>query len=115
MNEKKHVMEFYPEVIFTIPRTAGGSCCLKSVPKQTERSRKMYKFAKHLHWQNKDRIDFMIPSKSESRIRVIIKIQKFMARLRMWRLGIHQLPALVYDNKVLCQGEQSLKDIGLTY
>ena len=104
MTERKIVLEFFPEVIFTIPRTAGGSCCLKPVPKQTERSREMYRYAKHIQWENMDTIDFTIPSRSSSRVRAFVKWRKFKAKLRMWRLGIEKLPALVLDGKVLCQG-----------
>ncbi|UCF08844.1 MAG: hypothetical protein JSW28_03905 [Thermoplasmata archaeon] len=111
MTEKTHVLEFYPEVIFTIPKTAGGSCCLKPVPKQTQRSREMLRFAKHAQWENKDKIDFVIPSKTETRIRVLVKWKKFGAKLRMWRLGIEKLPALVLDGKVLCQGKLTINEL----
>jgi len=104
MSEKKHILEFYPGVIFMIPKTAGGSCCLKPMAKQTERSREMYRFARHLQWENRDNIDFLIPSKSESRVRAFIKWKKFKTKVRMWRLGIKKLPALVLDGRVMCQG-----------
>jgi hypothetical protein len=97
-------------MVFTIPRAPGGSCCLKPVPKQTERSRKMYRFARHLEWQNRDKLEFVIPSKSESRVRAIMKWRKFRARFRMWRLGITKLPALVFDGEVLCQGKLNLAE-----
>jgi hypothetical protein len=105
MTGKKHMLEFYPEVIFTIPKTAGGSCCLKPIPKQTKRSRKMYRYAKHMQWEKRDEIDLVIPSKTESRVRILIKWRKFKTRIRMWRLGIEKLPALVLDGRVLFQGE----------
>lgn len=104
MTDKKRVLEFYPEVIFTIPETVGGSCCLKPVAKQTPRSREMYRLARHMQWEDRDNIDFVIPSKSESRVRTIVKWRKFKARVRMWRLGIKKLPALVLDGKILYQG-----------
>ena len=111
MSEKMHVLEFYPEVIFTIPKTAGGSCCLKPVAKQTERSRGMYRFAKHMQWENRDNIDLVIPSKTETRVRALMKWKKFMAKVRMWRLGIKKLPALVLDGKVICQGLLSTNNL----
>ena len=104
MTTKKHVIEFYPEVIFTISKTAGGSCCLKPIPKQTDRSRKMYRYVKHLQWKNKNSIDLVIPSKTDSRVRAVVKWRKLLARVRMWRLGIKELPALVLDGKVIFQG-----------
>ena len=108
MTRPKHRLEFFPEVIFTIPKSPGGSCCLKPVPKQTPRSREMYRFARHLKWKNKDDIEFTIPSKSESRVRALVKWRKFRARMRLRRLRIETLPALVLDGKVLCQGKLDL-------
>lgn len=105
MKGRKHRLEFFPDVIFTIPEAPGGSCCLKPIAKQTNRSREMYRFAKRQQWENRDKVDLMIPSKSESRVRAIMKWRKFKARLRMWRLGIKKLPALVLDGKVIFQGE----------
>lgn len=110
MVEQKHRLEFFPKVIFTIPKAPGGSCCLKPVPKQTDESRKMYRFAKKLEWKNKDRLELTIPSKSESRVRAIMKWKKFKARVRLTRLGIKELPALVLDGKILCQGKLSLDE-----
>lgn len=108
MSGFKHRLEFFPEVIFTIPEAPGGSCCLKPIAKQTEQSRKMYRYAKKLQWKNGDKVDLRIPSKSESRVRAIMKWRKFKARLRMWRLGIKKLPALVLDGEVIFQGELNL-------
>ncbi|MEE9151077.1 MAG: hypothetical protein V3U20_04495 [Thermoplasmata archaeon] len=114
MSETKHRLEFFPEVIFTIPKAPGGSCCLKPVPKQTDRSREMYRFAKSLQWKNKDKLELLIPSKSESRVRVLVKWRKFLARMRLRRLRIKTLPALALDGKVLCQGKLTFeKDIDL--
>ncbi len=108
MPRLKHKLEFFPKVIFTIPKTPGGSCCLKPIPKQTKESWKMYRFAKRLQWQNKEKIELIIPSKSASRVRAILKWKKFKARIRLSRLGIEHLPALVLDGKVLCQGRLTL-------
>lgn len=105
MPRPKHRLEFFPEVIFTIPKSSGGSCCLNPIPKQTERSREMYRFAKHLKWKKGDGIEFTIPSKSESRVRAFVKWRKFRARMRLRKLKIDTLPALVLDGKVLCQGK----------
>ena len=110
MSKPKHKLEFFPEIIFTIPKTPGGSCCLKPIPKQTDRSRKMYRFAKHLQYKNKDKLDFVIPSKSESRIRAIMKWKKFKARMRLRKLKINTLPALALDGEVLCQGKLTLDE-----
>jgi hypothetical protein len=98
-------LEFFPEVIFVIPEAPGGSCCLKPMAKQTERSRKMYRFAKHLLWKNKETLELEIPSKTDSRVRALVKWRKFKARVRMWGLGINKLPALVLDGKVIFQGD----------
>lgn len=111
MTRKGHMLEFYPEVIFTIPKTTGGSCCLKPIPKQTELSRKMYRYARHMQWENRDDIDLVIPSKSESTVRAFVKWRKFKTRVRMWRLGIKRLPALVMDGEVLFQGELDIKHV----
>lgn len=108
MSILKHKLEFFPEVIFTIPKAPGGSCCLKPIPKQTDRSRKMHRFAKHLQWKNKDKLELLIPSKSESKVRAIMKWRKFKARMRLRKLRIKTLPALVLDGKVLCQGMLNL-------
>ncbi len=105
-----HRLEFFPEVIFVIPEAPGGSCCLKPVPKQTEESRKMHRFAKKLKWKNKDTLELTIPSKCESRVRAVMKWQKFKARMRLSRLGITELPALVLDGKILCQGKLTMDD-----
>lgn len=110
MTRHKHKLEFFPKVIFTIPEAPGGSCCLKPIPKQTKESRKMYRFAKNLEWKNKDKLELTIPSKSESTVRAIMKWKKFKARMRLSRLGIKELPALVLDGKVLCQGELTLDE-----
>lgn len=113
MKRSKHILEFFPEVMFTIPESSGGSCCLKPFPKQTERSRKMFRYAKHLGWKNKDSIEMVIPSKSESRVRAIVKWKKFKARLRLRRLGIRVLPALVLDGKILRQGKIEIDNFEL--
>lgn len=110
MSGTKHRLEFFPEVIFTIPETSGGSCCLKPIAKQTNRSREMYRFAKRQQWKNEDKLELLIPSKSESKVRALIKWRKFKARQRLRRLGIKKLPALVLDGKVLCQGKLTLDD-----
>ena len=110
MSKPKHRLEFFPEVIFTIPKAPGGSCCLKPIPKQTDRSRKMFRFAKHIQWKNKDRIELTIPSKCESNVRALVKWKKFKARMRLRRLRIKTLPALVLDGKVMCQGRLNLSE-----
>jgi hypothetical protein len=115
MSRSRHTLEFFPKVIFVIPEAPGGSCCLKPIPKQTKESRKMYRFAKTLMWKNKDTLELSIPSKSDSRVRAIMKWQKFKARMRLSRLGIDELPALVLDGKILCQGKLTLdEDFSIT-
>lgn len=103
MKRFKHILEFFPEVVFTIPENPGGSCCLKPIAKQTASSREMYRFAKHLQWRNRDIMELVIPSKSESRIRAFVKWRKFRARVRLRKLGIKHLPALVLDGKVIAE------------
>lgn len=110
MSKQKHKLEFFPEVIFTIPKAPGGSCCLKPIPKQTRRSKEMYRYAKHLLWKNKDNMELIIPSKSESRVRAFVKWKKFKARMRLRRLGIKTLPAMVLDGKLIYQGELDLDE-----
>jgi hypothetical protein len=72
----------------------------------------MYRFAKHLQWKNKEKLEFEIPSKTDSRVRALVKWKKFKARIRMWRLGIKELPAIAVDGKVIFQGDLN-KDYGL--
>ncbi len=78
---------------------------MKPIAEQTESSREMYRFAKHIQWGNRDKVEFTIPSKSDSRVRVFVKWKKFKAKLRMWRLGIKKLPALVLDGRIIFQGK----------
>ena len=106
----KHTLEFFPEVIFTLPEGNVGGCCLKPVAKQTDRSRKMYMFAQHLQQRYKNKLNFTIPSKTDTRVRAKMKWQKFKARMRMRRLGIKELPALALDGKVLFQGDQKINE-----
>jgi hypothetical protein len=108
MSNLKHRLEFYPEIEFTIPKAPGVSCCLKPTTKQTKLSREIYRFAKHFEWQDKDELGCVIPSKSDSKVRAIMKWSKFKARFRMWGIGIRKLLALVIDEKVLCQGKLNL-------
>lgn len=110
MPEHKHTLEFFPEVIFTLPGGQAGGCCLKPVAKQTERSRRMYKFAQHLQYKYKGSLDFIIPSKTETRVRAKMKWKKFQARMRMRRLGVKELPALALDGKALFQGDQEIDE-----
>ena len=113
MSKSKHQLEFFPEVVFTIPENPGVSCCLKPVAKQTPLSRKMYRFAQELYWENRDKMELSIPSKSESRVRAIVKWKKFKARLRLKKLGIKILPALVLDGKILYQGKIDIDNFEL--
>jgi hypothetical protein len=108
MSGPMHRLEFFPEVVFLIPEAPGGSCCLKPIAKQTDRSREMYRFAKSLYSKNRENLELVIPSKSESRVRAFVKWKKFKARMRLRRLRIEKLPALVLDGKVLCQGKLTL-------
>ena len=110
MSEHKHTLEFFPEVSFTIPKTVGGSCCLKPVAQQTERSKRMLRFARHFQWKNKGSFELLIPSKTETRVRAKMKWKKFKARMRMRRLGVKELPALALDGKVLFQGDQEIDE-----
>lgn len=70
----------------------------------------MYRFAKKLKWKNKDTLELEIPSKSDSRVRAIMKWKKFKARMRLRKLKIDTLPALVLDGRVLCQGKLTLDE-----
>ena len=100
----KHQLEFYPEIVLTIPESIGGSCCLKPVVKETERSHKMHMFAYHLYWIHRDRIQLIIPTQCLSRIHVVNKWRNFLARRRLKRLCVKEIPALVMDGTVLCEG-----------
>ena len=110
MSKPKHTLEFFPEVIFTLPEGNVGGCCLKPVAKQTERSRKMFMFARHLKHKYTDNLDFVIPSKTETRVRAKMKWRKFKARMRMRRLGVRELPALALDGKIIFQGDQEIDE-----
>lgn len=112
MSSKQRI-EFFPEVVFTIPKSVGGSCCLKPIPQQTEESRRMYRFAQHIRWKYKEKFELIIPSRYEGRVRVVAKWRKFRARMRMRRLGIKKLPALVLDGNVLCQGMLDIDEAGI--
>jgi hypothetical protein len=89
-----------------IPEAPGGSCCLKPVITQSKHSKRMYIIAQHIQYLFKDRVELVIPSKSESRILLVKKYKQFLADWRKRRMGIRTLPALVLDGKVLCQGAE---------
>jgi len=65
---KKVYLEFFPEIILELPESPGGSCCLKPVVGQSKISRKMYLLAQHIQWKFKDKVNLVIPSKTDSRI-----------------------------------------------
>ena len=98
-------LEFFPEIIFEIPKCPDGCCCLKPVVTQSKRSRKMYILAQHIQWKYKHRLDLIIPSKTDSRIIPVKKFKQFKADLRIKRLGIQKLPALVLAGRVICEGK----------
>ena len=103
MNEKI-LLEFFPEIILEIPESPGGSCCLKPMVSQSKNSKKMYILAQHLEWKFRNRLNLVIPTKSESRIMLIKKYIQFKADMRKRRLGINRIPALVLNGMVLCEG-----------
>ena len=70
----------------------------------------MHRFAHSLYSKNTDNLELVIPSKSESRVRALVKWKKFKARIRLEGLGIKVLWALVLDGKVLCQGKLTLDE-----
>jgi len=100
----KHLLEFYPEIVLTLPDSVGGSCCLKPVVRETERSQTMSMFAYHLYWLNRDSLELIIPTKCTSRIHAVNKWRNFKARMRLKRLGVKERPALVMDTIVICEG-----------
>jgi hypothetical protein len=104
---EKILLEFFPQIILEIPESPGGSCCLKPVVTQSKESRRMYLFAQHIRWKYKDRIDLEIPSKSISRILFVKKYRQLKADLRLKRLKIKRLPAIVLANQVLCEGQMN--------
>lgn len=100
----KVLLEFFPEIILEIPESPGGSCCLKPIATQSKTSKKMYLIAQHIQWTYKNRINLVIPPKTESRILLIKKYTRFKSDRRKKRLGISKLPGLALDSKVLCDG-----------
>ncbi len=104
MSEKR-ILEFYPEIVIEIPESLGGSCCLKPIVTQSKNSRKMYLFAQHLKWKYRDRLNLVIPTKSNSKILLVRKYKGFKANIRKKKLGIRKLPALVISGKILCEGK----------
>ena len=101
---KKVQLMFFPEIVVEIPEAPGGSCCLKPIVTQSKLSRKFFILAQHIRWLHKERVDLVIPSKSESRILLVKKYKQFIADWRKRRIGIRKLPALTLDGKILCQG-----------
>lgn len=103
----KVLLEFFPEIICELPESPGGSCCLKPVVGQSKASKKMYLLAQHIQWKYKNKIDLIIPSKTDSRISLYKKYVQFKSDLRKSRIGLNTLPGLALDGKVLCEGEVS--------
>lgn len=98
-------LEFFPEIILEIPESPGGSCCLKPVVGQSKTSRKMYLLAQHIQWKFKDKVNLVIPSKTDSMILLVKKYFQLKADIRKKRLGIHKLPSLALAGRILCEGE----------
>ncbi|WP_455391714.1 hypothetical protein [[Eubacterium] cellulosolvens] len=53
----------------------------------------------------KNKVELLIPSKTDSRVIPVKKYKQFRADQRKKRLGINKLPALVLAGKVLCEGK----------
>jgi len=102
---KKVDLEFFPEIVIELPESPGGSCCLKPIVCQSKVSRKMYLLAQHIQWKFKDKLNLIIPSKTDSRILLVKKYFQFKANLRKKRLEIHKLPSLALAGRILCEGE----------
>ncbi len=105
--KNKHLLEFFPEVILTLPKHIDGGCCVKPLGEQTKRSEEMYIFAQKIRSKYRNSIDFVIPSKCNSRALGKVKWFRFKATLRMSRLKIKKLPALAFDGQILCEGNIS--------
>lgn len=105
--ENRHLLEFYPDVVLTIPKHVGGGCCIKAVEEQTKESQKMHLFAQELRSKYKNNIELVIPSKCTSKSLAKVKWVRFKTILRISRLKIKKLPALVIDNEILCEGKIS--------
>lgn len=102
---EKLILEFFPEIIQLLPESPGGSCCLKPIITQSKLSKQMYALAQHLKWKYNDQIEFIIPSKSESRVTLVKKYQQLKSDQRLRKLGIHKLPALVLADNIILEGE----------
>lgn len=102
---EKIKLEFFPEIIQELPESPGGSCCLKPLIRQSNTSQKMYLLAQHIQWKFKDRIELVIPSKTDSRVIPVKKYRQFKADQRKKRLKIKKLPALALAGRVLCEGQ----------
>ena len=101
---EKIILEFFPEMILEIPECVDGCCSLKPVVMQSKESTKMHILAQHIQWMFKKRIELIIPSKTDSRIRPVKKYKQFKSNIRIKKLGIKKLPALVLNGKLICEG-----------
>lgn len=102
---EKLLLEFFPEIVQLLPESPGGSCCLKPIITQSKLSKQMYALAQHIRWKYNDKIELIIPSKSESRVTLVKKYQQLKSDQRLRKLGIRKLPALALAGKIILQGE----------
>ncbi len=102
---EKILLEFFPEIVQLIPESPGGSCCLKPIVTQSKVSKLMYVLAQHIKWKYSDKVELVIPSKSDSRVTLVKKYQQLRSNQRLRKLGIHKLPALVLADNIILEGQ----------
>lgn len=102
---EKLLLEFFPEIIQLIPESPDNCCSLKAIITQSKLSKQMYALAQHINWKYQDKIELVVPSKSDSRVSLVKKYTQFQADRRMKKVGLKKIPALVLNGKILIEGE----------
>jgi hypothetical protein len=101
----KILLEFFPEIVQILPESPGGSCCLKPRITQSRSSKEMYVLAQHIKWKYRDKIDLVVPSRTDSRFTLVKKYVQYQANRRKKKIKLKKLPALVLNGTILIQGE----------
>ncbi len=62
----------------------------------------MYALAQHINWKYHDKIELVVPSKSDS---IVKKYTQFQADRRMKKVGLKKIPALVLNGEIILEDE----------
>ena len=65
----------------------------------------MYALAQHINWKYHDKIELVVPSKSDSRVSIVKKYTQFQADRRMKKVGLKKIPALVLNGEIILEDE----------